>query len=228
MPSLRTPGAPTGPRENGLPPGPMRGRGGIRRPCSPPKRWPRSAPRPPLPARVPPDGRNPLRRPGSGEPWTWRSPRSCGTPCSGAPKTDEEGEGAVQYLGKGTAAALREIRPENPDPDARVFGLRSGRSVAAVQIAGRWASARMPAYYAWGELAAPRGRRPVLRGVMVPRPSGPRRKAAGSPLTAFGLADGPEKDVRVWVVDDIRHHWLASIRIAPITYTCIGGLCRIT
>ena len=106
-------------------------------------------------------------------------------------KTDQEGEGAVQYLGKGTAAALREIRPENPDPDARVFGLRSGRSVArrlaamaraaglegafsghsarvgmardlvasgasvaAVQIAGRWASARMPAHYARGELAA--------------------------------------------------------------------------
>ena len=45
-------------------------------------------------------------------------------------KTDQEGEGAVQYLGKGTAAAVREIRPGNPDPDARVFGLRSGRSVA--------------------------------------------------------------------------------------------------
>ena len=106
-------------------------------------------------------------------------------------KTDQEGEGAVQYLGKGTAAAVREIRPGNPDPDARVFGLRSGRSVArrlaamaraaglegafsghsarvgmardlvasgasvaAVQIAGRWASARMPAHYARGELAA--------------------------------------------------------------------------
>ena len=106
-------------------------------------------------------------------------------------KTDQEGEGAVQYLGKGTAAAVREIRPENPDPDARVFGLRSGRSVArrlaamaraaglagafsghsarvgmardlvasgasvvGVQIAGRWASARMPTHYARGELAA--------------------------------------------------------------------------
>ena len=112
-------------------------------------------------------------------------------------KTDQEGEGAVQYLGKGTAAAVREIRPENPDPDARVFGLRSGRSVArrlaamaraaglegafsghsarvgmardlvaagasvaAVQIAGRWASARMPAHYARGELAA---RGPIAR-----------------------------------------------------------------
>ena len=30
----------------------------------------------------------------------------------------------------------------------------SGASVAAVQIAGRWASARMPAYYARAELAA--------------------------------------------------------------------------
>ena len=106
-------------------------------------------------------------------------------------KTDQEGEGAVQYLGKGTAAAVREIRPGNPDPDARVFGLRSGRSVArrlaamaraaglegafsghsprigmaqdlvasgasvaAVQVAGRWKSPRMPAHYARGELAA--------------------------------------------------------------------------
>ena len=106
-------------------------------------------------------------------------------------KTDQQGEGAVQYLGKGTAAAVREIRPGNPDPDARVFGLRSGRSVArrlaamaraaglegafsghsarvgmardlvasgasvaAVQIAGRWKSPRMPAHYARGELAA--------------------------------------------------------------------------
>ena len=106
-------------------------------------------------------------------------------------KTDQQGEGAVQYLGKGTAAAVREIRPENPDPDARVFGLRSGRSVArrlaamaraaglegafsghsarvgmardlvasgasvaAVQVAGRWKSPRMPAHYARGELAA--------------------------------------------------------------------------
>ena len=103
-------------------------------------------------------------------------------------KTDQEGEGAVQYLGKGTAAAVREIRPGNPDPDAHVFGLRSGRSVArrlaamaraaglegafsghsarigmardlvaavaAVQVAGRWKSPRMPAHYARGELAA--------------------------------------------------------------------------
>ena len=106
-------------------------------------------------------------------------------------KTDQEGGGAVQYLGKGTAAAVREIRPGNPDPDARVFGLRSGRSVARrlaamaraaglegafsghsarvgmaqdlvragatiaqIQIAGRWASPRMPAHYARGELAA--------------------------------------------------------------------------
>ena len=30
----------------------------------------------------------------------------------------------------------------------------AARSVAAVQVAGRWASSRMPAYYARGELAA--------------------------------------------------------------------------
>ena len=44
-----------------------------------------------------------------------------------------------------------------------------------------------------GELAA---RGAVLRGVRVPRPSDPRRKAAGSPLTAFGLADDPERRPR--------------------------------
>ena len=104
-------------------------------------------------------------------------------------KTDQEGEGAVQYLGRFAARALRRIR--GTDPAGRVFGLRSGRSaarrlaamakaaglegafsghsarvgmardlvahgasVAAVQVAGRWASSRMPAYYARGELAA--------------------------------------------------------------------------
>ena len=71
-------------------------------------------------------------------------------------KTDQEGEEAVQYLGRFAAKALRRIR--GTDPPARVFGLRSGRSVArrlaAVQVAGRWASSRMPASYARGELAA--------------------------------------------------------------------------
>ena len=103
-------------------------------------------------------------------------------------KTDQEG---VQYLGRFAAKALRRIRGTDPDPPGRVFGLRSGRSVArrlaamakaaglegafsghsarvgmardlvahgasvaAVQVAGRWASSRMPAYYARGELAA--------------------------------------------------------------------------
>ena len=106
-------------------------------------------------------------------------------------KTDQEGEGAVQYLGKDAAAALRRVRPAHVEPAARVFGFTCGRSiarrlarmataaglsgafsghsgrvgmardlvaggasVAAVQIAGRWASARMPALYARGELAA--------------------------------------------------------------------------
>ena len=106
-------------------------------------------------------------------------------------KTDQEGEGAVQYLGRFAAKALRRIRGTDPDAPGRVFGLRSGRSVArrlaamakaaglegafsghsarvgmardlvahrasvaAVQVAGRWASSRMPAYYARGELAA--------------------------------------------------------------------------
>lgn len=45
-------------------------------------------------------------------------------------KTDPEGEGAVQYVGKAAAEALREIRPGDPDPGARVFGLKSGRAVS--------------------------------------------------------------------------------------------------
>ena len=106
-------------------------------------------------------------------------------------KTDQEGEGAVQYLGKDAAASLRLIRPARVEAAARVFGLACGRSiarrlarmataaglsgafsghsgrvgmardlvaggasVAAVQVAGRWESARMPALYARGELAA--------------------------------------------------------------------------
>ena len=106
-------------------------------------------------------------------------------------KTDQEGEGAVQYLGKDAAAALRLIRPAPVEDAARVFGFKSGRtiarrlarmataaglsgafsghsgrvgmardlvasgaSVAAVQVAGRWISERMPALYARGELAA--------------------------------------------------------------------------
>ena len=106
-------------------------------------------------------------------------------------KTDQEGEGSVQYLGKDAAASLRLIRPAHVEPAARVFGFTCGRSisrrlarmakaaglsgafsghsgrvgmardlvaggasVAAVQVAGRWESARMPALYARGELAA--------------------------------------------------------------------------
>ena len=106
-------------------------------------------------------------------------------------KTDQAGEGSVQFLGKGTAAALRTIRPKDAAATAKVFGVKCGRSiarrlsamakaagldghfgghsgrvgmardlvaagasVAAVQIAGRWASSRMPAHYARGELAA--------------------------------------------------------------------------
>ena len=105
-------------------------------------------------------------------------------------KTDQEGEGAVQFLGTGAAAAVAAIRPEAPEPTGRVFGVSgrtlarriaaaakaaglhgafsghsgrvgmardlvaAGASVAAVQVAGRWASADMPAKYARAELAA--------------------------------------------------------------------------
>lgn len=105
-------------------------------------------------------------------------------------KGDQEGEGAVQFISKAAATALKAIQPEESDPEGRVFGLTSGRaismriaaaakaaglegrfsghsprvgmakdlvaagaSVAAVQVAGRWKSARLPAIYARGELA---------------------------------------------------------------------------
>ncbi len=104
-------------------------------------------------------------------------------------KTDQEGTGAVQFIGRDATAALKAIRGDADDND-RVFGLRSGRAVsnriaaaaraaglkgrfsghsprvgclldlvaageslAAVQVAGRWSSSRMPAAYARGELA---------------------------------------------------------------------------
>ena len=107
-------------------------------------------------------------------------------------KTDQDGEGAVQYVGPDATAALREIQPlEAFTGSARVFGLKSGRAVsnriaaaakaagldgrftghsprvgmcvdlvraghstAAVQVAGRWASDKMPGYYSRGETAA--------------------------------------------------------------------------
>ena len=62
------------------------GEAAVRRPRSPPKRWPRSELPPATAAQAPPTGRNPPKRPGSGEPWTSPSPPSYGTPCSGAPK----------------------------------------------------------------------------------------------------------------------------------------------
>lgn len=107
---------------------------------------------------------------------------------------------AVQYVGLEATEALRRIRPPNPHPDRRVFGLRSGRSIsnriaamtreaglgpgftghsprvgmaqdltaagvglAALMVAGRWKSGRMPAHYARGE-AARRGAVARLHG----------------------------------------------------------------
>jgi len=43
-------------------------------------------------------------------------------------KTDAEPRGL--YIDRAAAAALRKIAPEDPEPDARVFGLRSGRSIS--------------------------------------------------------------------------------------------------
>ena len=104
-------------------------------------------------------------------------------------KTDQEGEGAIQFIAKDTVKALKAI-PGDAGNEERVFGIRTGHtvsariaaaaraaglegrytghaprvgmaldlvaagaSVSAVQVAGRWASSRMPATYARGELA---------------------------------------------------------------------------
>ena len=106
-------------------------------------------------------------------------------------KSDQDGTGTTLYVGRSAAMALLAIHRPDAPPDARVFGLRSGRAVsnriaaaakaagltgrfsghsprvgmarnlvasgegvAALQIAGRWASAQMPAHYARAELAA--------------------------------------------------------------------------
>lgn len=106
-------------------------------------------------------------------------------------KRDQEGKGATLYVGRAAAADLQAIHRPGAPPEARVFGLRSGRAVsnrialaakaaglvgrfsghsprvgmardlvasgeglAAVQVAGRWTSAQMPAHYARGELAS--------------------------------------------------------------------------
>lgn len=37
---------------------------------------------------------------------------------------------AVLYVGQAAASALRSIRPDSPDPAARVFGMRSGRAIS--------------------------------------------------------------------------------------------------
>lgn len=104
-------------------------------------------------------------------------------------KNDQEGTGAVLYIGSAAAGALRAIHDSDASPSDRVFGIRSGRAVSnriaaaasaaglrghfsghsprigmardlvasgegivGVQVAGRWASAQMPAYYARAEL----------------------------------------------------------------------------
>ncbi len=126
------------------------GRGGVRRPRSPPKRWPRSAPRPPLPARVPPDGRNPPKRPGSGEPWTSPSPPSCGTPCSGAPKRPRS-NGPISSSGRMDRDGSRSVarRPtrkarERSSTSGRGPPLLSGRSAPRTRIRTPACSASAP------------------------------------------------------------------------------------
>ena len=43
-------------------------------------------------------------------------------------KTDAEPR--ILYVGRAATAALKRIAPADPEPDARVFGIRSGRSVS--------------------------------------------------------------------------------------------------
>ena len=44
-------------------------------------------------------------------------------------RSETDAEPCVQYVGR-AAAALRRIAPANPEPDVRVFGMRTGRTVA--------------------------------------------------------------------------------------------------
>ena len=60
-----------------------------------------------------------------------------------------------------------------------------GASVAAVQVAGRWASSKMPAYYARGELAARAGPSPGSTGTEAPL-----ERVSGA---AVVLESGPRK-----------------------------------
>ena len=186
-------------------------------------------------------------------------------------KTDQEGEGAVQYLGKRTAAAVREIRTRIRTPACSASS--SGRSVArrlAAMARGspgskarsvrtlrprrdgprsRWppgppsspSRSRVgglppgcPPTTNRGELIRTQGLVARFYGpVRVPSaPRDPRRKAAGSPLTAFGLADGSDENER----GDVRAGRgrypspLASVRSGSLRSpaTCIGSLCNIT
>ena len=227
------------------------GGGGVRRPRSPPKRWPRSEPPPATAARAPPTGRNPPKRPGCGEPWTSPSPPSCGTPCSGAPKRPRSNgpmssSGRMDRDGSWSAARRRTRKAREPSSTSgRGPPLLSGRSAPGTRIRTPACSASAPdapwpaASPPWqgppgskarspdtppasgwpaiswppgppsspsrsrvdarplrpGRAGRTRGRRPVLRGVRVPRPSDPRRKAAGSPPDGL-RAGGRRGDVR--------------------------------
>ena len=89
----------------------------------------------------------------------------------GASKTDQEGRGAVLYLGALTVSRVNAIRRIIRSRAAavgiegrvsghslRVGGAQSlaagGASIVEMQTAGRWQSPAMPGYYARGQLAA--------------------------------------------------------------------------
>ena len=196
MPSPRTPGAPTGPQA------------GARR-----RRWPRSRATAAAPRvlRVPPDGRNPaeaarlrgavdvalasvmrdamLRR-SEAAALEWADvelrPDGSGRLTIRRSKTDQEGEGAVQYLGKGTAAALREIRPENPDARCSASAPDAPRPAASPLWQGQPGSkARSPDI-------RPRRDGPRSRGLRGLRRRRPELRAGGLPPgclpTTFGAS----------------------------------------
>ena len=87
----------------------------------------------------------------------------------GASKTDQEGRGAVLYLG---APAVGQRHPPNHPQRAAAVGIEGrvsghslrvggaqslaagGASIVEMQTAGRWQSPAMPGHYARGQLAA--------------------------------------------------------------------------
>ena len=102
-------------------------------------------------------------------------------------KTDQTGEGVVLYVGVVAARALAAIRPDDVDPEARVFRL-SGRQISrrissaatSARLAGAFSGPLRPGWHG----ARPSGRRCLGRGRAGGRPLDVRPDA--SPLRTRG------------------------------------------